>query len=165
MEWWGPSNSLEFIDKPDALTIRTTSIRRTGDLIWPAGSLLAAFATYCFGTFAGWPLSLIATAAILLARWFNTRVVELRVTPRELLSRSSRYWTNHVIKLRWTEVQALVYRVGGKNRARGLYAKKSFWSVSCLIPDLDRDETQRVIEACARKFPDIVLTDGTAVLR
>jgi hypothetical protein len=163
MQWWGPANSLEFIDEPDALTIRATSIRRPGDLIWPAGCLVASLATLYFGAPAGWPISLAAMAALLCAGWFNTSVVELRVTQREISMRSIRNWLDNEVKIQWKEIRALEYRVGGEYQSRGLYARKSFWSAPCIMPQLKKEETQQVIAAIARKFPDIVLADGASL--
>src|ERR1700753_1899765 len=147
MQWWGPANSLEFIDKPDALTIRATSIHRLGDLVWPAGCLIAALATFYFHAPAGWPGSLAIMTALLVAGWFNTSVVELRVTRRELSTRSLRNWINKEGEIQWSEVRALEYRIGGEYESRGLYAKKSFWSAPCLMPQLSKKETQQVIQA------------------
>jgi len=165
MQWWGPANSLEFIDKPDALTIRVTSIRRTGDLLWPAGCLVAALATYYYGAPAGWPVSLVAMAALLCAGWFNTSVVELQVTRQYLLARSIRNWINKEVKIQWSEVRALEYRIGGEYQSRGLYARKSFWSAPCLMPQLKKEEAHQVIEAIIRKFPGLVLADGASLSR
>lgn len=165
MEWWGPASSLEFIDKPDTLTIRATSIRRAIDLAWPTGCLIAALATYCFHAPAGWPVSLAVMAAILAGGWVNTSVVELKVTQRDLCTRSVRNWLDNSVKLRWDEVRALEYRIGGEYQSRGLYAKRSFWSAPCLMPQLSKQETQQVIDAIARKFPNIVLADGSSLPR
>jgi|SRR6185312_1603651 len=165
MQWWGPANSLEFIDKADALTIRATSIRRPGDLIWPAGCLVASLVTLAFGAPDGWPISLVAIAALLCAGWFNTSTVELRVTQRYLSARRVSSWFDNETRVQWTDVRALEYHTGGENDSHGLYARKSFWSAPCLMPQLNKDETQQVIEAIARKFPGIVLADGTPLLK
>jgi len=158
MEWWGPANELEFDDKPDALTIRATSIRRALDLLLPSGLALAFVVTLCFGGSWFTELVLGGLSAFLFFRWFATSTTELRVTERDIQVPYSGGFRS----LDWSEIAGLEYRVGGEGESSGLYARKSRWEAVCLTSQLDESDCDQVIDAIYRRFPFVKMADDNS---
>jgi len=153
MEWWGPSTRLEYVDSPDALIIRAHSVRRRGDLIWPCAAALFCFGALCLD--GNWIAILVSAlfSGLLFWGWFGDSSTELRVTDRELRSSSSGRAFDNAASIHWSEVKRLEYQGGGEYDSKGLYAKKSFWSSTCLVPNIDDGTTLQIINAIYRRFP------------
>ena len=100
-------------------------------------------------------------AAIVFVGWFSDSTTELRVTQNELTSRTSSEWNSTSASIRWSEVKGLQYGGGGEDEPRGLYAKKSFWSSTCLLPNINVEQTIKVIHAIYRKFPNPKMAGDT----
>jgi hypothetical protein len=155
MEWWGAANQLEFIDKPDALTIRATSVQRRGDLILPFLLALGFAVAPWFG--GGWLilLALGGLSAALFISWFMTSITEIRVTDRRIEVRSS----GNTLSVNWSEIAGLEYRAGGEGEASGLYARQTRWQGLMLTSQLNQDECNQVIDAIYRRFPYAKMAD------
>lgn len=105
-------------------------------------------------------LMLVAVLAALLMFWLAIRTAraELRVTRIAFKSRGpfagelgySRNVTSGDIQ--WLEYQK--EESGGEGRAGGLYAVVGRRSI-CLLPDLDRQQTDQLIDRIEAKFPDL----------
>jgi hypothetical protein len=149
MQWWGPSNDLEFIDKPDALTIRATSIRRRGDLLLPSALALGFMVAPWFGGGFFVLAVLGISSAALFYSWSITSIVELRVTQRGIEARSS----GGCVSAAWSEIKALEYRVGGENEPSGLYGRDTRWQGIHLTSQLTKTECERVITAIFTRVP------------
>lgn len=155
MQWWGAANELEFIDKPDALTIRATSIRRRGDLLLPSALALGFIVAPWFGGGLFVLLGLGSLSAVLFYHWFMTSITELRVTERDIQVHSS----GGSLSVRWNEIAGLEYRAGGENDPGGLYARETRWSAICLTNQLGESECDQVIDTIYRRFPYVKMAD------
>jgi|SRR6185312_5506853 len=158
MEWWGPTNKLEFDDQPDALTIRATSIRRAVDLLWPSGMAIAFVIARRFGGDWLTELALGGVSAFLFFKWFVTSTTELRVTEKDIQVP----YSGRLRWLDWSEIAGLEYRVGGEGESSGLYARKSRWEAVCLTSQLDESDCGQVIDAIYRRFPFVKMADDNS---
>jgi len=153
MQWWGPANSLEFIDKPDALTIRAMSIRRRGDLLLPCALALGFILAPWFGGGFFVLAALGIASAASFYGWSITSIVELRVTQRGIEARSS----GGCVSAPWSEIKGLEYRVGGENEPGGLYARQARWRGVQLTGQLTETECDEVIAAIFTRFPFVAM--------
>lgn len=155
MKWWGAANQIEFDDKPDALTIRATSIRRRGDLLLPSALALGFVVAPWFGC--SWLplLALGSSSAVLFYSWFMTSMTELRVTARDIQVRSS----GGFLSVNWSEIAGLEYRAGGEDDPSGLYARNTRWEDICLTTQLGESECGQVIDIIYRRYPYVRMAD------
>jgi|GEM_PF-2519037 len=153
MEWWGPSQRLEFINTPETLVVHVTHLRRKGDLIVPASAAVFCVASIWF------ELGIVATvssAIILLTslfRWFSERMIQLSVNDKTLEVRSDAWWKTNVTRVHWSEIKRLEYMVGGDDEPSGLYAKQASWSRTCLLSDINEKTTAQIVDAIYMRFP------------
>jgi hypothetical protein len=149
MQWWGPSNDLEFIDKPDTLTIRAVSVRRRGDLLLPSAFALGLIVAPWFGAELLILAALGIASAALFYSWFKTSIIELRVTQQGLQTCSAK----GSLSVSWSEIKGLEYRAGGEYDPSGLYARQSRWQSICITNQLTKPDCERVITAIFTRFP------------
>jgi hypothetical protein len=101
----------------------------------------------------------LAAASVVVAyvsNWRQGGKTTLRVTSDEflaggnlgnLLSTEQRVATK--------EVKAMRYDMGGDSGPTGLYVQIGKWNWRCVFPKISEEQTQTVIDAIAKKFPDL----------
>lgn len=161
MKWWGPTTKLQTLAETDGVRFRATGQRRIGDLILPVLAGIGFVIELCRKGGIGPLFGLGALVALPLWYWLCQSVTELKVTEFELSATGDLGNTlDRSLRLRWTEVSGIEFRYGGEDESRGLYVRQGRWSRTCIMPNLDEDQTNQVIAAIYQRFPDLVMADA-----
>ncbi len=161
MKWWGPTIKLKVVPEADGVRFRATGQRRLGDLIVPVFAGIGFVVELCRRSGIGPLLGLGALVAFPLWYWLRQSVTELKVTEFELSATGDLGNTlDRSLRLRWKEVSEIKFRHGGEDESRGLYVRQGRWSWTCIMPNLDEDQTSQVIGSIHQRFPDLVMADA-----
>jgi hypothetical protein len=150
----------------DGLSIRVTEPRRTGRILLTlAGGIgMAAFVYYAKFDFRLLELFFLGIVAVSLIRDVLSTLrgtdVELRVTNLDFLStgrapagyKSSSIPSADIYNLKFEEAMS-----GDYERPSGLYAEHHgifLNPTTCILPHIDEAQTEQVIDAIYRRFPD-----------
>lgn len=154
MQWFGPSNRIEYIDDGDDLLIRITSIARWMDLLAPVlsgiGAGVAAYLAHWYVT-----ACLAWTCFHTLYDWCATHEAELRISGISIRARIKTPYRTKRISREWREIFGLEYGCGAKeDDPSGLYIHEpGAWTI--LVKHLDQKEAEAILKAIHRRFHDV----------
>jgi hypothetical protein len=153
MEWWGPTSRQEYSELSGNLIVRITKVQRKGDLLIAAG--IAAVGIVLVLIPSTREISVVAffVTFMFCLRWFQIPVTELTVNDLELSSQTTGTVFTKRARISWDEIKKLYYRRATRYTPQGFYAKRSFWTQPCLVPDVDKTTTAEIIDAIYRRFP------------
>jgi hypothetical protein len=160
MRWFGPSAVVEMVDRKDGLQIQVSGLRRWIDLV-VAGSVLAVMAIVAWRDGSWFFLVVLLGGTIYsFIRWLDDHESQLWVTDEELeavgdLGGSS---YDHV-RLRWSSISGLEYRVGGEDEPSGLYARLGGRSVTRIMALVNKKQAEEIIAAIYARFPYVEMAD------
>lgn len=154
---------VEQFDDGDRLRFRVTSERRLSALVLP---ILAGIALLFYAWREGpdWLLLLAALALIgfPLWRWFQVRVIELRVTELELVAEGDLGGReSSILWLQWSEVSGLQHAHGDKDQPDGLYVLQGIWDRVCLVPNVNEAQAIQIIHTIYTHFPYVAMAEET----
>ena len=154
-EWFGPVSRIEIVEQSDGLLVRITQIRRKGHLV--IGLLIAVFFVVLFAWQESWWGALIALGfgVFWIAVWcFNDHWGEIQVDENSLTTRGKK-----PVRLGWGEIHGLKYRTGSEDEPSGLYARTGRWKTVCVMANLDWEQTDEIIAAIHRRFPQLRMAE------
>src|ERR1700748_2593875 len=150
-EWFGPVSRIEIVEQGDGLLVGITQIRRKGHLA------IGLLITVGFGVLFAWKeswwgvLIALGLGGFWIGAWcFNDHWGEIRVDENYLTTRGKK-----PVRLAWGEIHGLEYRAGGEDEPTGLYVRLGRWKWSCVMANLDREQTEEIISAIHRRFPHV----------
>lgn len=146
-------------EKPDGLQFVVSREHGWLDSLVPLG-LLAVL------VIGAWVLHhyIFAILAVLLsafgwAKYLSDPTTRLSVSLVELIARGNLASTfDNEIRISTHEIKSLLFSTGGEGDRTGLYVHHG-WTQICLIPNIDRKQTEDIITAIRRRFPDMELGD------
>lgn len=163
MQWFGPSTTVKTVDGGDGLRVRVAVHRFRIDLILYAG-VFAVFA------YVGWRnrswfflIVVLVAGASLVIDWLKDPTTELWVTEHGLEAvRDNGGLGNDRLRLPWSEISGLDYRVGGEDEPGGLYARRGGWRSTFLMAHVNKEQAEEIIAAIYRRFPyvEMATDDG-----
>ena len=147
MRWFGPSQVLTYVDSPEGLSFTVNTQRRGIDV-----AVIVACALGFVTSFFGWHLFWMAGFLILGFAFFENCYIN-PVKYFQVLEAgiwvSAQIWP-------WSSISGLEYQVGPEDGPSGLYARvpsRWNWNAVCIVPGLDRELTEQVIDLVYRRFP------------
>lgn len=175
MRWFEYGATLEIVAQPasfsyeiDGLLFRARRLRRGIELCAAAAASVGLLVLCCFG----WSyrddavritLVVVALVALLsvLFSLLRSPLTELRVTGSTVFALGFvDEEAPSTVLLDWATITELRFQAEIEGDPRGLYAETG-WGSSCLLPHLDEEQANRVIDAIHRRFPDL----GTSLAR
>jgi hypothetical protein len=151
--WWGPKAIIVYDGEPGRLLVRVTKRKRKGDLAVICCLLAVGLLCLVFAASRMIGGILCVSFFIALIGWYRMTSTVLTVTEAGFAAQFSGRFLRRRARVTWEEVGTLTYRTQTKNRPEGLFAKRSFFSSTCLIPDIDKTLTVEVIEKIYALFP------------
>jgi hypothetical protein len=160
MRWFGPSSIIEIEKREDGLMVHVAGQRRAIDVVTSGfiflivGVMLWRYRSWMYLVFT------LGSAVWCFLYWFRDRKRELWVTERYLEVRRDHGGVSAThIRMQWTEILGLEYRAGGEDEDPGLYAREGYWRGTCLVPYLDKEQSDDIIVAIYAQFPDVKVKD------
>ena len=153
-EWFGPVSRVEIVEQSDGLLVRVTQIRRKGHLA--IGLLITVIFCVLFARQESWwVLIALGLGVVWIGAWcFNDHSGEIRVDENYLTTSGKT-----TVRLAWGEIYGLEYRMGGEDDPTGFYVRLGRWKWSCVMANLDREQTEEIIAAIHRRFPQLRMAD------
>jgi hypothetical protein len=153
-EWFGPISRIEIVEQSDGLLFRVIQIKRRGHLA------LGILVTVVFGVLFAWQESwlfffALGLGLVWIGAWcFDDHWGEIQVDGNYLTTRGKK-----PVRLGWGEIYGLEYRMGGEDDPTGFYVRLGRWKWSCVMANLDREQTEEIIAAIHRRFPQLRMAD------
>lgn len=154
-EWFGPVSRIEIIEQSDGLLVRVTQIKRKGHLA--IGLLITAvFGVLCARQESWWLLIVALGFGVFWIGvwWFDDHWGEIQVDENYLTTRGKK-----AVRLTWGEIYGLEYRMGSEDDPTGLYVRLGRWKWSCVMANLNREQTEVIIAAIHRRFPQLKMAE------
>ena len=153
-EWFGPVSHIEIVEQSDGLLFRVIQIKRKGHLA------LGILVTVVFGVLLARQESwlfffVLGLGLVWIGAWcFDDHWGEIQVDGNYLTTRGKK-----PVRLGWGEIHRLEYRSGGEDDPTGLYVRLRRWKSICVMPNLNREQTEDIIAAIHRRFPQLRMAD------
>lgn len=152
MEWFGPSNRIEYIDQDDALLIRITALAYWIGLAVPLGCAIGTGVAAYLGA-AWWVILGLFSASLYFAyRWYTPEEVELFVTGTRLQARVKTQFGTTKVERGWRQIYGIGFSHGPEeNDPSGLYTEEPGGGV--LLTDLvNREEAEAIVKRIYSRF-------------
>jgi hypothetical protein len=153
-EWFGPVSRIEIVEQSDGLLVRVIQIKRKGHLA--LGILVTVVFGILFARQESW-LSFFALGLglVWIGVWcFDDHWGEIQVDGNHLTTRGKK-----PVRLEWAEIHRLEYSAGGEDAPTGLYVRLGRWKSICVMPNLNREQTEDIIATIHRRFPQLRMAD------
>lgn len=151
--WFGPPAYIAYENRPDALLVYVTKRRRKADVAIAAAIGLSGAVCFVLPEVRPFGFGLLLAAAIYLFNALHATGTVMTVNQDGLWSE----FTGRVLRKRasvtWDKAGRLTYLTQTRNRPRGLYAKRSFVSYTCLIPYVNAEQVKEVSNKIYDRFP------------
>lgn len=150
--WWGPPAFITYSDEQGALVVHVIKRRRKGDLAVAAALAIAGALCFSFPEARPFGFGLIFVGVVYGFGAVHMTGTTMTVSPLGLSST----FTGRLLKKRaeasWEKAGRLTYMTQTRNRPKGLYARRSFVSYTCLIPYISSKQTDEVIKKSTHAF-------------
>jgi hypothetical protein len=158
MNWIGPAKRIEVVEQGDVLLIKAVGVKSAVHLLVP---LFASVFMYFVWRDKHWIPFFFGLYVFGSSIWmlFRDREGELRVSDTDIAASGALgRWADGSVQFRWIDISGLEFRQG-EDEPGGLYARTGRWSATCVIAELNREQSEEVIAAIFQRFPYVVMAE------